>query len=259
MQDPIQGAEPTVPNETVATQASADGLLAQYSDSPMASAATQGAIPEAEQARRLEQSLADQRLAEVLRLQNEMKKKDEMLQQFVQAQRPQSAQENPYDPATQYHQYNRFEQERLKREIAEETRKGMMDFMGGLMTQAQDMAWQQKHPNVDINTVKSFAQYRGVQNLDDAYLLMTMSGQVQSAASQATQNAFKQFQQPANAAQPLRGVQSAPQGQASLSFAKLYQDFTSSNGAAYNSWNPEVQKAFDMEWRMREAARAAKQ
>ena len=145
---------------------------------------------------------------------------------------------------------------KLANKVSEDTERRVMGRFQSMIETAQEQAWQQKHPNVDISVVKGFAQMRGIRELDDAMALMEMQTNVQQVARQTAQQAFNSFRQPQTLAQPLRGTQSAP-APAQLRYDTLAKEFQESNGTVYNSWSPEIRAMFDRESNLREAQRAA--
>lgn len=247
MQDPNQGlpAAQPAPVEGPAQQPEPSGLA----PAPEPTQAQPEGPPDP--ARHF-QSLADQRYAENLRLQKEL-----FDLRMSMSQQPQGMQSEPApDPQSDWAGYIRWQNKQLAREIKEETRKEVMEQFQNMISQAQDAAWQQKHPQVDIQTVRAFAQVRGIRELDDALALMNMQAGIQQVAQQSASTAFQQFRQPQSQAQPLRNAQAAP-APAQLTYAALADEFTRTNGKAFDSWPPEVQTAFNLESSRREAQRVS--
>lgn len=197
------------------------------------------------------QSLADQRYAENLRLQKEL-----FDLRMAMNSAPQTQRETPPDPATDWAGYIRWTNRELAREIKEETRKEVMGQFQQMISTAQDAAWQQKHPNVDIQTVRAFAQVRGIRELDDALSLMEMQSSIQQVARQTAQSTLNSFRQPQSQAQPLRNTQAAPPP-AQLRYDVLADEYVKTHGRVFDSWPKDIQDAFTRESNLREAARAA--
>lgn len=191
------------------------------------------------------QSIADQRQAEIYRLQQEL--------QARQAQTPQvqaGTETNPYDPQTDWFNAIKWEQNKAAREAAksaaDQAMNGVLQFAQQQAKIQEENRWQQAHPQVDINLVKQWGQMNGVNNLDHAFTLMTLPSTIQSVQNQAANTAFNQFRQPQNVATPVKGGQQAG-GTIQLSYDAMAQEFASSNGRAYNQWSPALREAFDRE------------
>lgn len=190
------------------------------------------------------QSIADQRQAEIYRLQQEL--------QLKQTAQPQQGitENNPYDPQTDWWNALKWEQNRAAKEAAksaaEQAMSGVLNFAKQQATLQQEMQWQQAHPNVDINLVKQWGQMNGVNSLDHAYTLMTLPNTIQSAQTQAANTAFNSFRQPQNVATPVRGGQQAG-GTVQLSYEAMAKEYQESFGKAYETWSPALQKAFNQE------------
>jgi hypothetical protein len=196
----------------------------------------------------------NERQIEVYRLQQEQ----ERLKQ-QQAQAPQQiSQQNPYDPQTDWWNALKWETQqaanRAATESSERTAQRLLEYAQQQSVYQQEQQWAMAHPQVDINLVKGFAQMRGIRTLDDAYALMTLPNQIQSAQTHAAQTAFNQFRQPQNVATPVRGGQQAG-GTVQLRYEDMARDFQESYGRAYESWSPELKKAFDAETYRRDQAK----
>jgi hypothetical protein len=195
------------------------------------------------------QQLYNQTLAEKLALQQQLASLSSAPQQTQADPRP--------DPQTDWAGYLKWEIRQGQRELLQQFREEEKRNWQGALQQASEMEWARQHPNLDLNQVKAFAQARGISNLDDAATLMTLPqtvNQVQRAASQQTMNNFRT---PVNTpfANPIRPGGGVQVGQIGLSFEKMAQEYQSTFGAAYNTWPPEIQQAFDKEWGMRESVR----
>lgn len=187
------------------------------------------------------QSIADQRLAENLRLQQELERLKSQVPQTTQG-----TQQNPYDPNKDWAGWIRFENQAAARQAAQESAQAVRNEFQGLFQQATESQWAQAHPGVDINAVKAFQQLRGIRDLNDAFTLMTLPNQLAQAQAQTAQQTIQQFRQPNSGAAPIRGTQGlgtpiTPQ----LSYAKLAEAY-SKNPDVEDTWPKEVQEAF---WR----------
>lgn len=166
-------------------------------------------------------------------------------------QAPQAQPErNPYDFNTDYPNWQRWENGQTAKLAAQEVMGNLM----GLAKQQAELSWAQAHPEVDINTVKAFAQSRGIQDLNDAYLVMTYPQQQLQIAATTAQQAFNNVRQQPMGATPVRGS-SAGGAQVVLSYAKLAQEFQQTNGRAYDSWPKQLQEMFDRETALRAGSR----
>jgi len=192
------------------------------------------------------QSIADQRLADNLRLQQENERLKSQVPQGAQA-----IQANPYNPQTEWPAWIKFENLAAARQASQETAQAVRQEFQGMFQQATEAQWVQAHPNVDINAVKAFMQVRRVGNMDDAYTLMTLPNQLAQAQSQASQQAINQFRQPNLGATPIRGAQNMGSPiQAQLSYAKLAAAYVADPRVA-DTWPQEVKDAFDRETNLR--------
>ena len=192
------------------------------------------------------QSIADQRLAENLRLQQE----NERLRSQM-PQNPQATQQNPYDPNKDWASWIRYENQAAARQAAQESAQAVRQEFQGLFQQASEQQWANAHPGTDINAVKSFAQLRGIRDLNDAFTLMTLPNQLAQAQSQASQQAINQFRQPGPGATPIRGAQNMGSPiQPQLSYAKLAAAYVADPRVA-DSWPQEIRDAFDRETNLR--------
>lgn len=193
----------------------------------------------------------DPNASELLRLANQRYAENMALREQItrlQQQQPQPAPAqgaNPHDPNTDWPNWIRFENKAAAQEAAMQTLQMVVQQAQQFSRQNQEAQWQQAHPNVDINSVKAFAEFKGVRELDDAYALMTMGQQIQGAVQQAQQTVFNQFRQPANPAQPLRGGMGSG-APVSLSFEKMLEAYTQ-NPNIENGWNPQLREMFHRE------------
>jgi hypothetical protein len=190
------------------------------------------------------QRIADQRLAENLRLQQEL------MDIRTRAQAPQQAphqEANPYDPNTNWPAWMQYEnQKTVNRAIEEADRRSEQRLMQ-LVSQAQEMQWAQQHPEADMNAVTAFQRVRGIGNLVDAYRLMTFDQQIMAAKQQVYQSAMQQFRQPTNQpASPIRGAAGAGTPTVGLSFEQMLKGYTD-NPRIAESWPPEVKEMFNKE------------
>jgi hypothetical protein len=137
-----------------------------------------------------------------------------------------------------------------QKQMAEEAKRLYQAEFQQTIAQAQDMMWQQQHPNVDINLVKQFASQRGISRLDDAHALMTMNQQQATIAQNTAQQTLQQFRQPQGGAQPIRNNSQVPSPTGGLSFDKMLQDFNRNPGV-YDTWPEPIRAAFDKELTLR--------
>lgn len=190
------------------------------------------------------QSIADQRQAEIYRLQQELQARQQ--QQATQV----NTEQNPYDPNVDWWNAIKWEQnkaaERAAKLAAEQAMSGVLNYAQQQSRLQEEQRWQQAHPQVDINLVKQWGQMNNVHNLDHAYTLMTLPNTLQATQTYAAQTALKQYQQPQNPTTPIRGGQQPP-STVSLNYAAMAEEFNRTKGLAYNSWSPALQKAFDQE------------
>lgn len=197
------------------------------------------------------QSIADQRLAENLRLQQE-------LQRYQQSQpTPASSgaiQPNPFDPQKDWASWMRFENQQAARMASQEALQGFRQELQGVLQQSAEAQWAQGHPGTDINAVKAFAQMRGIRDLNDAFALMTLPNQLAQVQSQTAQSTLQQFRQPVQGATPIRGSQSTATPQAQqMSYVKLAEAYAN-NPNIEASWPAEVRDAFWKETNARQSA-----
>jgi hypothetical protein len=181
-------------------------------------------------------------------------------QQFSQPQQPQQpyqASQNPYDPNTQPNEWWRKENEIMIQRTAMQTRQELMDALQQAAAQQSQMQvereFSQRHPGVDFNAVKFFAQQRGIANPEDAYLIMTLPNQLNQVRAGAQQEALKQFNQ-TQAPVTMRGSQPAQTGTVNLSFEQMANAYVS-DPKVFETWHPEVQKMFKQELMARQRQR----
>jgi hypothetical protein len=183
------------------------------------------------------QSIADQRQAEIYRLQQELQ---------TRATPTPQQDKNPYDPQSNYEQWDEWRVNKIVERAVENQTKQLVTFAQRQQQQQQEITWQQAHPSVDINLVKQWGQINGVNNLDHAFTLMNLNNTLQTERTQAAQSAFNQFKQPQNVATPVRGGQQAT-GTINLSYEAMAKEYTESYGKAYEQWSPALRQAFDRE------------
>lgn len=249
MQDPIQGQATPEPASLSGQPATppADESLKQFLASPETPAPKEGE-PQVEDPAKELLRLANQRQAEIYRLQAEL--------QATQQQRavppPVDSEKNPFDPNQNWVGWMEWNNRKMEERIAQKTQQVTEGMLQNLFSQAQEATWAQSHPGVDVNAVKNFARVRGISNLDDAYKVLTFDERVAAAGVTAAQTAINSFRQPQNAAQPMRGTQGSPP-QTGYSFEKLLNAYNA-NPDVYNGWPEGLQKAFDEELIRRDQA-----
>ncbi len=239
MQDP-QG---TLPVEPAAPQDSTEPVVsAEQVEVPQEPVA-----PAPEELARHFQSIADQRQALNYQLQAQVK---QLQEQLSTRSAPQTdVQKNPYDPSN-WTEWLRWETQAAARLASEQTAKMLIERAQEMQRVSAEAQWQAEHPNVDINAVKAFSQIRGIQSLDDAYIVMTQGQSMNAAAANAIQRTYNQIRQTPNAATPLRG-QPAPGPQPKVSFEETLKRWNE-NPAIENSWTPEFKNAFEQELNYRD-------
>lgn len=191
------------------------------------------------------QRIADQRQAEIYRLQ----------QQLNEVQRPAApqAEQNPYDPNTNFYAWQSWETNnsamKAARLASQETEQRFTARLAQAIQQQAEVQWQQSHPGVDINMLKSVVQTRwGVQNptlamIEDAYSLLNFPQQANQLRTQAIQQTFNSFKQPQSGAQPIRGAVGAGPQVIGVSLAKAMEEYAI-NPAIADTWPPEFQREF---------------
>jgi hypothetical protein len=128
-------------------------------------------------------------------------------------------------------------------QLVENITKQNQQWLNGLMTSANEVQFVNTHPGVDVGQLKSFAQMRGIQNLEDAYIVMYQSQITNGAAINASQQTIEQFRQPIGAS-PLRTQPStAPQGTVQVSYEKMLESYAK-NPNVETSWPPELKQMF---------------
>ena len=202
------------------------------------------------------QRLAEQRKVELYQEQQRNYQLQQQLLEVAQRSLPQQTQpQNPHDPNADWPNWFRWESQASAKEAAREARKASREEITNLMQQAQEFQWAQSHPGVDVNALKAYARMNGFPewNLDASYRLMNYPNQMAQVAQNTAQQAFTQFRQPQNSgAVPVRGATGGGDGPR-FSYEKLAQDYQATRGAAYDSWPPKLQTAFDRETSFREA------
>lgn len=258
MQDPNQG-EPNVvspaPQEGTQPQEPA-GQAAGVTQKPDPAAPQGTPISEDEKARRAAQSQYNKEVAAKLQAEqraNEMAAQLQQMQQLVSGlQKPQAEQTNPHNYQEDFPAWYRWEQESLRTSIVSEVSGKTQENFSNMVRQAQDLTWQQNHPDVDVGLVKQFQQSRGIPDIEDAYKLMTFESQLHAATAQGRADMLTQVTQPQTAS-PLsgQGGGGVPQGQA---FAPLLEAYAR-DSSIENTWTPEVRAAFHAELNLRDRAR----
>lgn len=199
--------------------------------------------------------LANQRQAEIYRLQQQV----EQLSQRFQQQQPQAPQ-NPFDPNTQGLDYWKWEQNRLAEEASQRTAQNIISSLMQFQAQQSESQWQAAHPQYNIDLVKEFARVNfhtqtfTPQVLDNAVALMNLPQTTQTLTTQTGINTVNQFMRP-NSAQPVHGGQPATNQIPQASFEKDMAEYIRTNGRVEASWPKERQEAFKLEWARREEAR----
>lgn len=239
MQDPIQGGQEPASNPLEGAP------VQQPSNEP--SPVLEPSNPQGGGQVNLEAQLRGQQ-AVIDRMQTQLLQTQQMLS------RPQSPtqEQNPFDPNSQGQDYWRWEMGNMAKQTATATRQELLGVLEQASLRQQETQWANAHPQVNVESVKAFADQRGIRNLDDALTLMTLP----QTQTNIVSNAFQQFQRPQNSAQPLQGTQSGVSQEMQGRFDKDYQEYVSSNGKVYEGWEPARRLAFDTEWRRRDATRA---
>ena len=195
------------------------------------------------------QRIADQRQAEIFRLQQEL----ERTKQTQVA--PANANVNPHDPNTNWSEWLKFENRSALREATQAMQQQNQQWFMGMAQNAYESEWQKSHPNVSIQDVKAFGQANGISNIDHAFTIMTLPQYTAQVAQATQQSTLSQFSQPQVAANPVRPQGGASQGPVQLSYEAMATAYQQSNGAVYNQWSPELRRAFDRETNMRYEAK----
>ena len=242
---PLEG----VPVETSA--APVDASIQQFIVDPNPSAATQGGegqpqntAPEGEQARHFQQ-IADRERAEKLALQNQLA---QITQAMVnQQQQPQQVQEQPPDPNQNWAAWLDWKLRQNQKETVSQLQQQNTQWLQNIVSQAQEQQLQQKYPNLNMNQVKQFAQFRGIANLEDAITLMTLPQTTADLTQTIQQQTIKTLSQPQMQARPIRTANSAtpPQQEVNLSYEQMLKAYTA-NPSIADSWPPDLEKKF---WR----------
>ena len=161
---------------------------------------------------------------------------------------PQAPQNNPYDPATQPAQWVDWNmQDKVNKALQSQQQMFTQQIQQAQM-QSAEMAWQNAHPLVDLNSVKMFNRANGIAewNLEAGHRLMTIGQQMAGVRTDAINQSFNQFRQGGAAPQAVRGAQPGSPVGVSLKFEPMLAAYAA-NPNIYNSWAPELQKAFDQE------------
>jgi hypothetical protein len=147
------------------------------------------------------------------------------------------------DPQTNWSGWIQWNNRQTEARILGGVAKQQQEWLNGLMASANEVQFVNTHPDVNIQQLKSFAQMRGIQNMEDAYIVMTMPQALNGAAMNASQQTIQQFRQPTGAT-PLRTQgQTAPQGQVQVSYQKMAEAYAA-NPNVEQSWPPELKEMF---------------
>lgn len=210
--------------------------------SPVPVAPSQPTSPDPNEAYRALQSQLDRERTQRMAYEQQL--------EFERQQRttPQVPQANPYDPATQPAQWVQFETKMAVKAGLQEQQQMFTQQIQAAQMQSAEMAWQNAHPLVDLNSVKMFNRANGIAewNLEAGHRLMTMGQQMAGVRTDAINQSFNQFRQGGAAPQAVRGAQPGSPVGVSLKFEPMLAAYAA-NPNIYNSWAPELQKAFDQE------------
>jgi hypothetical protein len=195
----------------------------------------------------------NERQIEIYQAQQRAQQAELQAQQILMQTQGQGVNQEP-DPNTNWAGWIQWNNRQTEKRIMEGVAKQQQQFFGNLMQSANEVKFVETHPGVDISQLKSFAQMRGIQNIEDAYVIMNLPQITNGAAIQASQQTMQNFRQP-NGATPLRTQpSSAPQGQQMLSYQKMAEAYIA-NPNVYNKWPKDLQEAFDKEtWARKNSA-----
>lgn len=241
-------------SQFAATPATTEATTQQAYAQPQAQAQPQMTETEAKHW----QKIANERLLENYRIQQELERLRTIPQAQQTAQQPIQNQ-NPYDANSDWQSWIRWEQNTAAKSAAQEAANATaQQIMGYAQQQAvlqQEAQWAMQHPGVDVNLVKAFAKSRGISQIDDAFMLMNMPNMLSSVQQQTQQQTFNQFSQPKQGAIPVRNAPGAPNAEnTSLSFEKLLKAYTQ-NPSIENTWPEGLRQAFQNELFLRSGQR----
>lgn len=195
------------------------------------------------------QKIAQERLVQQYQLQQEVERLRQ--ESLARQQQTQSPNQNPYDANQDWQSWIKWEQQAAARVAAQEAISGIMGFAQQQAAIQQEQQWAAQHPNVDIMQVKAFQKMRGIQNMDDAYTLMTMPMMMNSVQTQAAQQTINQFRQPQVGASAVRAGQA--EGQTLLSYEGMLRAYNA-NPKVEDSWPQSIRDMFWKETYGRQAA-----
>lgn len=194
------------------------------------------------------QRIANQRQIEIYKLQQEVER---IRQSQVQTQnQQQNINQNPYDPQTQWDKWMEWKIDSGINTASERaSEKTLQNIMSYASQQAQIIAeqqWQAQHPNINIMDVKAFANARGIRDINDAYVLMSLPQNITAFSQQASLQQLNTITQQNTTPTTLRGTQSTP-AEIKLSYEQMAREFQNTNGAIYDRWTPQMKQLFDQE------------
>jgi hypothetical protein len=164
-------------------------------------------------------------------------------EQLLHQQIPQKTSDPEPDPNQNWAAWIQWNQRQTETRIMEGVAKQQQQWLNGLMASANENKFIETHPGVDLGQLKSFAQMRGIQNIEDAYVIMNLPQLTNGAAISASQQTIQQFRQPSGAT-PLRTQQtSAPQGVQQVSYQKMAEAY-SANPSVEATWPKELKEMF---------------
>jgi hypothetical protein len=222
------------------TGGSSDGAAAQVQQSQGTSDAAQGDTQKTFDPATHFQSIADQERAQRLAEQERADRLQQQLMEIATA-RNSPPTENPHDYSTNFPAWFQFEQQKSSKQLLEEARRINREELGVMIQQANDLAWQQKHPEMDINTVRRWGQMNNVNNLDHALTLMNLDKQKFAAAQAGYNQAFKQTTTTA----ALRSSSGVP-GTVEVNFKEMAKQYAN-NPDIEKTWDPKLRDAFHRE------------
>jgi hypothetical protein len=188
------------------------------------------------------QRIINQKQVEAYQAQQRAQQAEMLLQQQLMA-RPQQGVDPEPDPNQNWAAWIQWNNRQTESRIMEGVAKQQQQWLNGLMTTANEAQFVNTHPGVDVGQLKSFAQMRGIQNLEDAYVVMNQSQILSGAALQASQQTIQNFRQPTGAV-PLRTQQvSAPQGTQQVSYQKMAEAYAA-NPSVEAKWPAELKEMF---------------
>lgn len=197
------------------------------------------------------QRVANEKQILAFQLQQEIDRiRQENLARQNQPPQMQNVQQNPYNADTDWQSWMKWEQQAAAVSAAKNAAQETLQMVMGYAQQQQqaqaEQQWAMQHPGVDVMQVKAFQKMRGIQNIDDAYTLMSMPMMMNTVQNQAQQQTINQFRQPQVGANAIRSGSNVVDGQPiQLSFEKMAQAY-SQNPDIEKTWNPELRQVF---WR----------